>query len=132
MVGELPQALLQSLLETLPVEFSVLDADDRLAAWNRHATRIFKRPEGALGRNVRVCHPKKSLHKVEAILGEMKDGTRDRARFWIDLDTDAGRRKILIEYYALRAEDGEYLGCLECSQDITDLQGLSGQKRLLD
>lgn len=132
MVGDLPQVLLQSLLETLPVEFSVLDADDKVAAWNRHTTRMFKRPEAALGRDVKACHPKKSLHKVETILQEMKEGTRDKARFWIDLDAEAGRRKVLIEYYALRGEDGGYLGCLECTQDITDLQALSGEKRLLD
>jgi PAS domain S-box-containing protein len=132
MVGDLPQMLLQSLLETLPVEFSVLNADDKVAAWNKHATRIFMRPEGALGRDVSDCHPKRSLHKVETILGEMKEGKRDKARFWIDLATDAGKRKVLIEYHALRGEDGDYLGCLECTQDITDLQGLSGEKRLLD
>ena len=131
MIGELPQALLQSLLETLPVEFSVLNADDKVAAWNKHATRIFRRPEAAVGRDVRDCHPKRSLDKVETILGEMKEGKRDKARFWIDLDWD-GKRRVLIEYHALRGEDGEYLGCLECTQDITELQGLSGQKRLLD
>ena len=132
MIGELSQELLESLLETLPVEFSVLNAEDKVAAWNRHDTRIFKRPHAALGRDIRNCHPKKSLDKVETILGEMKDGARDKARFWLDLQTDAGARKILIEYYALRGSDGRYLGCLECSQDITEIQGLAGEKRLLD
>ena len=61
----------------------------------------------------------------------MKDGARDMARFWIDLGGEAGARKVLIEYRALRGPDGEYLGCLECSQDITEIQGLSGEKRLL-
>jgi len=132
MIGNLSQEQLQAVLETLPVEFSVLDAKDEVAAWNRHDTRIFKRPEAALGRNVRDCHPKKSLDKVQAILSEMKTGDRDKARFWIDLPGDAGTRKVMIEYYALRNGEGEYLGCLECSQDITEIQGLSGENRLLD
>ena len=132
MIGELSQEELAAVLETLPVEFSVLNADDEVAAWNKHATRIFRRPEAALGRNVRDCHPRKSLDKVEAILSEMKEGTRDRATFWIDLKGDAGTRKVMIEYYALRSSGGGYLGCLECSQDITEIQGLSGEKRLLD
>lgn len=132
MIGGLAQEQLEAVLETLPVEFSVLNAEDEVAAWNKHGTRIFRRPEAALGRNVRDCHPKKSLDKVEAILREMKEGARDKARFWIDLKTDAGLRKVLIEYYALRSPDGKYLGCLECTQDITELQGLSGEKRLLD
>jgi len=132
MVGSLDGELLEAVLETIPLEFSVLNAEDRVAAWNRHETRIFRRPEAALGRNVRDCHPRKSLEKVERILEEMKAAKRDRARFWIDLERDGQKRKILIEYYALRSPDGRYLGCLECTRDITELRELSGEKRLLD
>lgn len=133
MIGDLNKKILESILETIPIEFSVLDAEDDVLAWNRHETRLFKRPEGVIGRNVRKCHPKKSLHKVEAILSEMKSGDRDKARFWIDMDVnkDGNPKKILIEYYALRDDDGNYLGCLEASQDITDLQKLEGEQRLL-
>jgi PAS domain S-box-containing protein len=131
MIGKLPEDVLNALLETVPIEFSVLDAHDTVLAWNKHETRIFKRPESVVGRNVRDCHPKKSLHKVEQILNEMKDGTRDKARFWIDLTIDDVTHKVLIEYYALRDSDGNYLGCLEASQDITEIQGLTGERRLL-
>lgn len=132
MVGDLPAEVLSVLLETIPVEFSVVDAEDKVLAWNKHETRIFKRPAGVVGRSVRDCHPKKSLAKVEAILSEMKAGTRDKARFWIDLGPEGQNRKVLIEYYALRDEQGKYLGCLEASQDISELQQLEGQQRLLD
>jgi len=133
MIGTVSERILDAMLETLPVEFSIVDTEDRVLAWNKHETRIFKRPEGVVGRSVRDCHPKKSLDKVEAILREMKAGTRDRARFWIDLPIGEGGRehKVLIEYYALRTPDGDYLGCMECSQDVTEIQGLSGEKRLL-
>jgi PAS domain S-box-containing protein len=131
MIGKLPEDVLNALLETVPIEFSVLDAHDTVLAWNKHETRIFKRPESVVGRNVRDCHPKKSLHKVEQILNEMKDDTRDKARFWIDLTIDDVTHKVLIEYYALRDSDGNYLGCLEASQDITEIQGLTGERRLL-
>jgi len=76
MIGKLPSDVLEAVLETVPVEFSVLDADDKVLAWNKHETRIFKRPEAVVGRDVRNCHPKKSLHKVEQILSEMKSGER--------------------------------------------------------
>jgi DUF438 domain-containing protein len=134
MIGKLPNDVLEAVLETLPVEFSVLDAKDQVLGWNKHETRIFKRPTGVLGRNVRDCHPKKSLHKVETILSEMKNGTRDNARFWIDLNMAHvdGPQKILIEYYALRDSNGRYLGCLEASQNITDKQHITGEKRLLE
>ena len=38
----------------------------------------------------------------------------------------------LIRYFALRNKDNEYLGCLEASIDITDIQKIKGEKRLLD
>ncbi len=134
MLGKLPDNVLEAILETLPVEFSVLDANDEVLAWNKHETRIFKRPEGVVGRNVRKCHPEKSLAKVEQILNEMKTKKRDKATFWIDLPLgDKGEKhKILIQYLALRDKNGEYLGCLEASQDITDIQKMTGEKRLLD
>lgn len=134
MIGKLDPAVLDAVLETLPVEFSVLDTDDKVAGWNKHETRIFKRPEGALGRDVRKCHPERSLPTVERILDEMKSGGRDRARFWIDLPLGPGGefQKVLIEYYALRDQKGRYLGCLEASRNIAEIQELEGQRRLLD
>jgi len=134
MIGEAPGEILDAMLEALPVEFSIVDAHDQVLAWNKHATRIFKRPEAVVGRNVRDCHPKKSLDKVVTILSEMKAGVRDSARFWIDLPIgqDGAKQKILIEYYALRSTAGEYLGCMECSQNVSGIQALSGEKRLLD
>ena len=62
----------------------------------------------------------------------MKQGTRDKARFWIDLSVDGEMQKVLIEYYALRDPEGKYLGCLEATHNIHDLQSLTGEKRLLD
>jgi uncharacterized protein len=64
----------------------------------------------------------------------MKAGTRDKARFWIDLPIGPGgeKQKVMIEYYALRDPAGKYLGCLEASQNIGELQKIQGEKRLLD
>ena len=133
MIGTLDEKHLQTMLETIPIEFSVLDKDDKVLAWNKHESRVFKRPEAVVGRDVRNCHPKKSLSKVEQILSEMKQGSREKARFWIDVKLDDGKlHKIMIEYYALRNKDGSYLGCLEASQDVTDIQSLQGQNRLID
>lgn len=134
MIGELPQPVLQALLESVPIEFSVIDAEDQVLAWNKHETRVFKRPKGVVGRDVRNCHPQQSLDKVERIIEEMKAGERDKARFWIDMDVGSEEepQKILIEYYALRDPQGEYLGCVEVTQNVTNIQDLQGEKRLLD
>ncbi|MHC1604902.1 MAG: PAS domain-containing protein [Candidatus Methanofastidiosia archaeon] len=134
MIGKLSNKVLEAVLETIPLEFSVVDENDKVLAWNKHETRIFRRPTGALGLDVHNCHPKKSVDKVEKILSEMKEGTRDKAGFWIDLPIgpDGEKQKVLIEYYALRDSQGNYLGCLEASQNIGKLQAITGEKRLLD
>lgn len=131
MKGRIPEDVFESLLETLPIEFSILDENDKVLAWNKHDTRIFKRPDSVVGRDVRDCHPEKSLEKVEKIIHEMKDGKRDAAEFYIDLPINNEKHKILIRYFALR-ENKKYLGCLEVTQDITDIQKIKGEKRLLD
>lgn len=134
MIGKISEEELDVVLETLPIEFSILNKEDKVLAWNKHETRIFKRPVGAIGKDVRKCHPQKSLAKVEQIISEMKAGKRDKAEFWIDLPIGekSEKHKILIRYFALRNKDGKYLGCLEVSQDIHDIQKIKGVKRLLD
>jgi len=127
--------MVQALIEALPVEITVIDAKDEVVGWNKHEERLFRRPLTSMGLNFRQCHPEASLHKVESIVDEMRRGKRDRARFWIDLAvaTDGGKRhKVLIEFYALRGPSGEYLGCMECTQDVEEMRGLEGEKRLLD
>jgi DUF438 domain-containing protein len=88
----------------------------------------------SMGLNFRDCHPQESLAKVEQIVNEMRKGTRDKAQFWIDMAVTPGgpKHKILIEFYALRNPRGEYLGCMECTQDVQEIMDLKGQKRLLD
>lgn len=85
-----------------------------------------------MGLNFRECHPKSSLAKVEQIVDEMRTGKRDKARFWIDLAFDGKPHKVLIEFFALRGDSGEYLGCMEVTQDVEEIRHLKGEKRLLD
>ncbi len=70
---------------------------------------------------------KDSLHVVNRILQEFRNGTRDDATFWIDMDG----RKIFIRYFPVRGKEGEYLGCLDVTQDITDTRKIEGEKRFL-
>jgi len=126
MKGEVTEGVLDRVLDALPFEFSYVDADDRVRLFNKNGDRVFPRPPGVIGRRVQDCHPSKSVHRVQLILDEMKAGERDSAEFWIDLND----RKIHIRYFAVR-ENGEYMGCLEVSQDITEIQRIKGEKRLL-
>jgi PAS domain S-box-containing protein len=127
MIENVSKETLEAILDALPVEFSFIDEDDAVRIFNKDGDRIFPRPRSVIGRRVQDCHPPKSLHKVQQIIDEMKAGTRDVAEFWID----HRGRKVLIRYFAVQNKDGKYLGCLEASQDITDLQKIKGEKRLL-
>jgi DUF438 domain-containing protein len=128
------QRVVQAMIEALPAEITVIDANDEVVGWNKHETRLFHRPMSSMGLNFRECHPEKSLHIVEQIVSEMRNGQRDRARFWIDLPMagDTRKHKILIEFYALRDPSGQYLGCMVVTQDVEEIRGLTGEKRLLD
>lgn len=116
------------IFNALPVDLSFVDANNKLRYFTRPKDRIFPRSPAAIGRDVALCHPPASVHIVEQIIEKMRAGERDQARFWINLRG----RKILIEYFAVRDEKDTYLGVLEVSQDITDLQELTGEQRLLD
>jgi DUF438 domain-containing protein len=134
MIDRMDDEMLLALLETMPAEVTVIDANDEVVAWNKHATRLFRRPMTSMGLNFRECHPQKSLHMVERIVDDMRRGERDKARFWIDLTVpnDSHKHKVLIDFYALRARDGKYLGCLEYVLDVEDIRHLEGERRLLD
>jgi DUF438 domain-containing protein len=121
--------VLAAMLNTLPIELSFVDADDKVRYFSHeHHPKIFGRTRGAIGRAVQQCHPPKSVHKVEAILKAFKAGERDVAEFWLDM----GPRKVHVRYFAVRSTDGKYLGTLETVQDITPIQALTGQRRLVD
>ncbi len=126
--GVLSKEILEAMLDTLPVDITFVDADDRVRYFSNSSERFFVRSKAVIGREVQLCHPQKSMHVVNKILEDFKGGVRDSAEFWIEL----GGRTIYIRYFAVRSKQGNYLGCLEVSQDITDIKKIEGQKRLLD
>jgi PAS domain S-box-containing protein len=119
---------LEWVFKTMPVDVTFVDKDDTVRYFSQTPDRIFKRSKAVIGRKVQKCHPPKSVDVVERILNDFKEGKRDKAEFWLNL----GGRLIHIRYFAVRNGDREYLGCLEVSQDLTPLQKIEGEKRLLD
>lgn len=127
MIENLSHEVIEAMLNALPIEISFVDHEDKVRYFNKNGDRIFPRPRSVIGLKVQKCHPKKSLHKVTQILEEFRAGTRDSANFWISLRG----RKVYIRYFPVRDKDGTYLGCLEVTQDITDIKKIEGEKRLL-
>lgn len=127
-VGRLAPEVISAMLCNLPVDVSFVDADDKVAYYSDSSHRIFPRSPGVIGRDVKNCHPPKSLHMVTEILEAFKKGKREKAEFWLEL----GGKFIHIQYLALRNAQGKYLGCLEVGQDATHVRSLQGQRRLLE
>jgi len=128
MIENLSQEQLAGILEAIPVEISFVDENNLVKFWNKHETRIFKRPTSVIGKSVQNCHPKQSVDKVNQVLSDFKSGRRDSAEFWINL----GERNVYIRYFAVRDKAGKYLGTLEATQDITEIKRIEGEKRLLE
>lgn len=121
-------AQLIQIFNNLPVDITLVDAEDRVVYFNTPAHRIFPRTKSVVGRTVQNCHPPQSVHIVQRILDAFRKKERDTAEFRI---TVAGRY-VKITYQAIYDENGVYAGTLEVSQDITELRGLDGERRLLD
>ncbi len=116
------------LINNLPVDITFVDENDVVKFFSNPKHRFFTRSKAIIGRTVQNCHPHESVHIVEEILQSFKNKEKDKARFWIQMKG----RFILIEYYALYDDSGNYKGTIEVSQDITDIKMLEGEQRLLD
>jgi len=126
--GQVPRELLSSALAAMPVDISIVDANDRVVYYSDSPHRIFPRSPAVIGRAVQNCHPQKSVATVNRIIDAFRKKEKKDARFWLEM----GGRFILIDYVALYDAAGAYAGTLEFSQDLTEVRALQGQHRLLD
>lgn len=115
------------MLNTLPFDITFVDKDDFVKYFSEGKERTFIRTRSIIGRNVSNCHPPASVHIVEKIVNDFKSGRKNQEDFWIKLDD----KFVLIRYYAVRNDQGEYLGVLEVTQDIKEIQQIVGEKRLV-
>jgi len=118
---------IMAILNTVPVDMTFVDKNEKVKYFTQGSHRIFARSRSIINRDVRLCHPPGSVDIVEKILADFKSGKASHAPFWIQMKG----KFILIEYYALRDENGEYLGTLEVSQDLTGARSLEGEQRIL-
>lgn len=125
--GSFTSKEIMAILNTVPVDMTFVDKDDKVKYFTQGSHRIFARSRSIINRDVRLCHPPGSVDIVEKILEDFKSGKASHAPFWIQMKG----KFILIEYFALRDEEGEYLGTLEVSQDLTEARNLEGEQRIL-
>lgn len=116
------------MLNALPVDLTFVGADDKVRFFSETKDRIFPRTRTIVGRDVTNCHPQKSLHVVEALVEQFRSGQKDSESFWIQ----KGSAFILIRYFAVRDDQGTYLGVVETTENIAPLRELEGSKTLLN
>ncbi|HCE59166.1 MAG TPA: hypothetical protein DER09_15365 [Prolixibacteraceae bacterium] len=126
--GKLTVEQIKLLFNHLPADITFVDENDKVVYFSSPKKRIFPRSKAVIGRDVHNCHPPESVHVVEEIVKTFRSGKRDVASFWINMKG----MKLLIQYFAIRDEQGNYRGVVEVSQEIGEIQNLQGEKRLLD
>jgi DUF438 domain-containing protein len=125
--GVLSLAQLTRMLDALPVDITFVDKDDIVRYFSQGAERVFPRTKDVIGRKVINCHPPASMHVVETLVDDFRNGRKDSEDFWIHM----GDKLILIRYFAVRSAQGEYMGVVEVTQNIAPIQQIRGEKRLM-
>lgn len=126
--GYLSVEQIQLIFNHLPVDITFVDENNKVKFFSTPKKRIFPRTNSIIGREVKNCHPPESVHVVEQIVEAFRSGKKDKASFWIQMKGEF----ILIQYFAVRDEQGNYKGVVEVSQEISEIQNIRGEKRLLD
>ncbi len=126
--GFLSAEQIRLLFNHLPVDITYVDENNKVRYFSTPEKRIFRRTNSIIGRDVKNCHPHESVHVVEQIVEAFRKGEKDKASFWIRMKGEF----ILIQYFAVRDEQGNYKGVVEVSQEITEIRELQGERRLLD
>jgi len=126
--GILSLKQLELLLNHLPVDITFIDQDDVVRYFSHGKERIFARTKAVIGRTVQNCHPPRSVHVVEELLADFKSGKKDCEDFWIKFKD----KYVYIRYFAVRDENGNYIGTLEFTQNIDPIKAIEGEKRILN
>lgn len=126
--GALTAEQFNLIFNHLPVDITFVDENDTVRFYSNPPHRIFARTPAIVGRKVQFCHPPESVHVVERIVDSFRSGEKDVASFWFHM----GPKFILIQYFAVRNANKEYKGTLEVSQEISEIQNISGDRKLLD
>ena len=126
--GEMTLEQIGLVFNHLPVDITFVDENNIVKFFSTPKHRIFPRTAGVIGRTVQNCHPHESVSVVNKIVASFKSGEKDSASFWIPM----GKKFVLIQYFAVKDKNNNYKGVLEVSQEISDIQKLTGERRLLD
>ena len=113
--GHMTPRQIAALLNTLPMEITFVDDTDTNRYFNAgKGSKLFKRPDMAVDRDVYSCHPPKYQTMVRQIIEDFRAGRRDSVEMWMPKNGEP----VLVRYMAVRDADGTYLGTMECVQPM--------------
>ncbi|SFU75253.1 PAS domain-containing protein [Clostridium sp. DSM 8431] len=125
--GKLTLEQINLIFKNMPVDLSYVDENEIVKFYTDTKHRIFPRSKNVIGRDVKNCHSRKSVHIVEEIVEKFRSGEEDLAEFWINKP----ELFIHITYIAIRDYEGKFRGILEMMQDCTHIRSLTGSQTLL-
>lgn len=125
--GKLTLEQINLIYKHLPVDISYVDEQEIVKFYSDTEHRIFPRSKNVIGRDVKNCHPRTSVHLVEEIIEKFRSGEQDTVDFWINKPG----LFIYIYYVAIRDENGKFRGVLEMMQDCTRIRELQDSRTLL-
>ena len=127
-MGKMTLEQINLVFKHLPVDITYVDENEIVKFYSDTAHRIFPRSKNVIGRDVKNCHPPKSVHIVEEIIEKFRNGEQDFVEFWINKPG----LFIYISYSAVKDENGKFRGILEMMQDCTKIRSLEGSQTLLN
>ena len=125
--GQMTLEQINLVYKHMPVDFSYVDENEIVRFYTDTDHRVFPRSKNVIGRDVKNCHPRTSVHLVEEIVEKFRRGEQNEVDFWINKPG----LFIYIYYVAVRDEEGRFRGVLEMMQDCTRIRSLEGSRTLL-
>ncbi len=127
MIENLSREQIQAMFDALPFQMVFVDADDKIQWWNDSKARLMEAPTDRLGKDVRDCHKKESLPRLERMLSDFKSGRADEAEFWVVV-AEIGL-KALNRFFAIRDAQGKYLGTMEYLLNFGTIDQIAEEKK---
>ena len=124
--GELTLEQINLIFKHLKMEVTFIDENEILKFYSDNIHKVSVRVPSLLGRTIEACHPSKLVGFVNEMIRSFKANEQDEAEFW----GEKNGKFIYTIYIALRDENGNYKGIIQCKQDITKIRTLEGSNKI--
>lgn len=118
--GKMTKDELINMLNTVPSDLTFIGKDDLVRYFSEGKDPVFPRTRTIIGRDVRNCHPPKSLPIVNELIKDLKEGRKDEETRILR----RGNKIFVIRYLAVRSIKGEFIGVLETTEEVSSIYNM--------